>query len=286
MLYAAGFDVSTLSRLGTSLGNVTLTTAGKSDVVVDVSAITAATPSGVSLFFHGDLASSQGAQTVSNSLRLATYSTFGFATELQTALQAEATTQSWTTPSGLTVAWSSTTGKYTIAYSVANFTITAANDLTGDLLGFSGAQSGAQTYTSDQTPYLIINPTLGSVSEPTTNYEPGSIASFAVADDGTGYGIARTEGPLYKDWTQEYETKEKTLRLSQASTHPMTFQALFEHCRTVYPFYVVGGGFNESFNEIFFLREDGAHFTPERATPGNDAQFHIPFKTLVYAKTA
>lgn len=277
--YFAGFDVSAL----TSLGTITLSTAGKSDVVITLSSVTdtAGDSSTTSLFCHPLAFASGTSQGSGGASVLQEWSAVSYATALQTDLQAEATAQSWTSPSNINVTSSAATGLYTIAYSTANFDIAWSAAAGRNFLGYSGDVSGATSHAGDQTPTYVIAPTLTDVSDPTTNYEPMGVGSRAIADDGSGFGIARTESPLYRDWVQQFETKAKTLRLSAATAHPWTFQHLFEHCRTVYPFYVTSS-FNAGSNyESFVLREDGAFFKPERATPGNDAQFHIPFRAHV-----
>lgn len=276
--YFAGFDVSALT-----LGTITLSTAGKSDAVVTLSSVTdtAGDSTTTSLFCHPLAFASQTSQGSAGSSVLQEWSAVSYAAALQTDLRAAATAQSWVSPSNINVTCSASTGIYTIAYSTATFSIAWSTAAGRNFLGYSGNQSGGTSYVGDQTPTYIIAPTLTDVSDPTTNYEPGSIASHAMADDGTGFGIARTESPIYRDWIQQFETKAKTLRLSAASAHPWTFQHLFEHCRTVYPFYVTSS-FNAGSNyEAFKLREDGCSFKPERATPGNDTQFHVPFRCHV-----
>jgi hypothetical protein len=215
------------------------------------------------------------------SARLTDWSDSPYHTALHTALLAATT--AWVTPAPTTFSYAAATGKVTIAYSAADFTLTWSTDAGRDFCGFSADQSGAGTYTSDQTPSMVIAPTSGATSLSTPNYEPDGIGSVATSNDGQSVGIARTVSPLYRDWVQQYETKAKTLRLAAASTHPATMQKLFEECRGVYPF-VVSDGFGESYDEVFRLRNDGMNFSAERATPGNDAQFHINFRAIVEGK--
>lgn len=277
--YFAGFDVSLLT-----LGTMTIATAGESNAVVTLNGITgtAGDSSTSSLYSHTIGLSTIVGDDPDATARFQNWNANSFDTDLQTAMRAAATTASWATPNGLSASYDSGTGLYTLGYTTT-FSLTFSVAAGRNLLGYSGTQSGGSSYLSDQTPTYVVAPTLtNGVSEPTSNYEPGNIASRATADDGTGYGISRTTSPLYRDWIQQYETRAKTLRLDVASTHPWSFQHLFEHCRTVYPVIVINGGFNDAFPYLAgYLREDGVQFKPERATPGNDLQWHIPFKIHV-----
>lgn len=281
MIYCASLDTTLLT-----LGTLTLTTAGKSDAVVTLGNASSATGNNGTILTHACAMSSFVSQGQRGAARFSEMSDQSLATALQVLCQAALTSSSWTSPGGFTVTWSKTTGKFTFAYTTANFTMAWSLADGRKFCGFSASQSGAATYTSDRVPTYVIAPTLDKASNDTTNYEPTGIASRATADDGTGFGIARYESPLRRDWVQEFETKEKSIRLSAASTHPWTFQDLFEHCRTVFPFIVVDGFNDDSYYECFTLREDGCVFNPDRATPGNDTQFHHSLKCHVEGRVA
>lgn len=278
MFYSAGFDVSALTT-----GTITLATAGETDVVVTMSTVTATAGDSTttSLFNHAvDMTTIVGSDP-DGSARFQEFAASTYATALQTALRADATSKAWASPGNIDVTYALATG-YTITFT-ATITVTWSAAVGRQLMGFSSSpQSGASTYSSDETATYVISSTLASVSEPTTSYEPMGVASFASSDSGIGYGISRTTAPLHRDWVQQFETKAKTLRLEAATPNPWTYQHFFEHCRTVYPFIVYNGGFNDTnLTQAFYLREDGAMFKPDRASPGNDTQFHIPFKALV-----
>jgi hypothetical protein len=156
------------------------------------------------------------------------------------------------------------------------------------LLGFQdiAETSSASTHASDAVPWFTIIPTLESVSEPTLEYEPDNIASHVVPDDASeGFGITRQESPRYVDWVQQFEPKALVEPGAAVSAAPFTYRHLFEHCRTIFPFAVVYGFPVRVLDELpipielFFLRSEGARFTPDRATPGSDSQFHVPFRT-------
>lgn len=290
MIYTAAFDAAVLT-----LGTITLATAGESDAVVTLSSITNVDVEGnvteSSVFWHNEPSNATTSTNIringedpSSTVRLGTMSKRSFAKALEVALEAQM--GGWTTPTDLAVSWSRTTGYYTISWPHANFTITFSLAAGRGLLGFSGTQSGATSYTSTLMPTYVIDTTVDTVSENTINYEPRAIGNHGETDGGKGFGLARTVSPLYRDWRQEFETKEKSVRLSAAAAHPWTFQHLFEHCRGQLPFAVVNGGFGATAftdDEAFSFRGDSTHWAAKafRATPGNDSQFNIPFQCVV-----
>jgi hypothetical protein len=179
-----------------------------------------------------------------------------------------------------------TTGLVSVAYTTT-FSLTWSSATGRALCGFSADQSGASSYTGTVVPTYVIKPTLDAVSLPTPNFEPDNIAAHAVADDGSGFGTERYVSPIYRDWVQQFEVKAKTQRLFAASTHPWTLQHLFEHCRGRWPFLVISGfGSDSSSNEAFSLRTEGTSWKPDRASFMDDAQFHVPFKTVVEGTAA
>lgn len=282
MMYYAGFDVSTLS-----LGTLTLATAGKPNVVITLSSVTGQTTLGASTskMFHGPADPVYTAQDGSGEQRLSDWAASNFADYLTNAMFIGATAQSWTSPAGLSCSINTSTGIITFSYASAVFSLTWSTTAGRQLCGFAGDQSGAQSYVGTVVPTYCIAATLPAASNNTPNYEPAGIANRIYADDGQGFGMAREVSPVCRDWLQQFETKEKTFTANAASTHPWTYEALFKYCRGQWPFVVVGG-FGESFDEAFFFRSEGAVWRPERASEGNDAQFHIPFRTWVEASVA
>lgn len=294
--YWAGFDISELT-----LGTLTMATSGQSDVVITFSSMTGTdqNSASTSLMFPGPNVGDAGedygdgwdfvGEDPDSTVRLETYADVPLWEVLQAALRAEATTQSWPSPTNITCSQSGTTGRGTITYS-AQITLTFSLAAGRRFLGYSADQTGSSSYTSDITPDYIILPTALATSDPTTNYEPAGVANHMQSDDGAGFGVSRTVAPLYRDWTQIYENKAKTLRLAApdgttAGDHPWTFQALIEHCRGRFPF-IVTGGFGEGYDEAFHLRTEGTNLDWRgiRASPGNDAQFNIPFRCSVVGK--
>lgn len=207
---------------------------------------------------------------------------FGFLT--QNIIRAGATTAGWgtTAVNALTCAFTSSSTpvlRYTFGYNSA-FAIAFGSAATASLYGFSSlTASGSASLVGDILPDFIIKPSLPAVSDPTTNYEPDSITSQAVSGSGIAFGLSRSAAPLYRDWVQQYELRENTLRLAALTTAPFTHQELFESGRGMYPF-VVQNGFGTGNDEVFILRAEGSNFKPDRAAPGWDV-FHITYKTIV-----
>lgn len=281
--YAAAIDVAD-PRNG--LGNVSLATAGKTTITVNVSTLTADPVVGsgtVTIFNHGYSALGEciGEDRDGSTWMQHSFSPLTLAGKLLQGLQGAAIAAGWGSDGDdLGVGFDPTTLVYDIEYS-ANTTLTFANAATARLFGFGSlSYSGAAIHYSDITPWGIIRPVLTAVSSPTPNFEPEGIAVQAVSSGSAVSGMARSIAPLYRDWVQQYETKEKTLRLSALSAHPFTHQELFETCRTIVPFVVVDG-FGDGRYEVFFFRGEGSNWKCERANDGNDAQFHVSYKTLV-----
>jgi len=280
MMYYAGFKLSAVAGLGT----LTLGTSGKSNLVITLGTMTEndADGSATSLMFHAPAGPAYTAEDGSGSSRLREYAVAHFSEVLEAAIRVAATSATWTTPNGLTVTIAEATGIITFAYSVQNFTLTWSTAAGRAMCGFAANQSGAQSYVGTVVPTYCISPTLPAASNNTPNYELSSIANRVITDEGQGAGVSRFSSPLIRDWTQQFETKEKTFAANAASTHPWTFEHMFRHCRGQYPFAVVDG-FGGSTDEAFFFRTEGTIWRPDRASDGNDAQFHIPFQTYVEA---
>jgi hypothetical protein len=277
-MYYAGFDLSQVSGLGT----LTLATAGKSSIVITLGSITDNDSNSVasSLFFHAPNNPNYIAVDSSGDDRLLNYSVASFAQALYGDMVEGAIAQSWTSPASLVCTIAEATGLISFTYPVANFSLTWSTAAGRQFCGFASNQSGAQSYTGTIVPPYCISPTLPSASNWTVDYEPTGIANHIIADDGQGYGVSREVSPVCRDWVQQFETKEKTFTANATSTHPYTYEALIKHCRGQYPFAVVDG-FGDTADYVFFLRSESTQWHPERASDGNDAQFHIPFKTWV-----
>lgn len=287
MLYLAAFDVAADKAFGT----ITLTTVGESNVVVTLTSLSAnvADLSRTTTIFHHyteGVGSWPGVDRLGTEKLGAKHSDSSFALVLQTALQAAATTATWTAPSGLTVAYSSTTNRYTIAYATANFTIAFSTAAGAALLGYTHTEkTGAQTYAGTLSPDYTIEPTQDSASLSRLNFELEDIATQSVGASGISFGLSRAVVPIARDWIQQYELPEKTYRLDAASSHPFTFQELFEWSRTSRTF-IVYDGFGDENATVHTLRADGSAWsnsTIAYASEANIAHSHINFRTLVEA---
>lgn len=286
MLYLASFDVA-LPRHGFGLAIFIASDMVTSQAEVNVAAITAAVGSrNVSIFNHytTKLSAVVGEDPdatvhLANEMPAVT-----FAAAMQVAMRAAATTAGWANPNALTCTFNLTTQRYTFARTTgggATIGVAFGTDETAALFGMPAI--GVPTITSvtgTLLPNFIISPTLSLISTvggaQGVNYEPEGIATGAVSGSGHSSGMARPVSPLLRDWVQQYETKAKTLRANAVAAHPYSHQAMFEDCRNVLPI-VVSAGFGESYDEVFKLRPDACQWSPDRASDGNDAQFHIPY---------
>lgn len=284
MMYYVAFDTAALS-----LGTLTLTRSAFSDVEVDLDDVSTTAVDGTStgtIFFHAvgsDTAQRVTGEDPDGTIKLTHYARQPFALALQKALRDEATAESWTNASSITVTHSTTTGFYTISIAAAAYNVALAFSLTvgRQLLSFASLTSAsASSHTGTIVPSYAISATLPSVSMDTPNYEPRGIANHVETDLGTGGGTSRSVSPLYRRFRQEYETKEKTRREFAASTHPWTFQHMREWCRGQYAFMIIDG-FGAGTNEVFSFRTDSTSFDSQRHGEGNDAQYWIDFDCVV-----
>jgi hypothetical protein len=288
--YLASFD---LREPRNNLSTIQIATSGKSTISVnlftdvDSDVNSSETTVKTTVFNHADrgLGFTIGEDRAASTPMSLSYANTSFAEVVQNHLHDAASTAGWGgSESGLIISVDLTGHTYTIQYS-ATMTVTFGSAETAYIFGFDTlVLSSAASYTSTITPWGMIVPVLSAVSSPTTNYEPDGISNQAISASGAVTGLSRSVAPIYRDWVQQYESKEKTLRISALSSHPFTHQELFEVCRTSLPFVVVDGfgETDENHNkEVFFFRTEGSMFKAERATESNDAQFHISYKTVV-----
>lgn len=272
-----GFSTIALSRSGSStisvnIGNLTGTTGDASYVYNTV-------------FNHypTPLSDALGPDAVENAGLANTQVAYSFAFLVQSYLRSAATVAGWPSPNNITVSFSTSTLRYTIAHSGALTAITFGNGLTGSLFGMSNFSGSSSSVVGANLPRHIIQPILDDVS--TTNdgvmYEPRGIAATARLSNGRQFSLTRPCVPIYRDWTQQFENKARTYRLNNVS-HGYSHQQLFEDCRSVHPFVLVDA-FNDGFDSVYYLRSDGADFgkgVVQRAGGSeDDAQFHVAYRT-------
>lgn len=208
-----------------------------------------------------------------------------FGNLLEDALNTGASDKGW--GDTFTVTFSTTTFKYTISCT-STF---GATGLTPSLqlLGFNAVLSGSDSYTSTYVPVFITSSDHDHMSNVSDEYESNGVGSLAISDGGRPLGIARTKSINFMDWMQQFEPISSTFTrkgtYSKSASHlemPWTFQSLFEHCRSVYPFVVYNEDYWSGHYPVFLLRDDGANFKPQRAIPDYDGYWHIPFRTYLY----
>jgi hypothetical protein len=291
VLYMPFFDVSDSEH---GLSSITLSTAGESDIVINLSTITSndensQASSIFTHFLHSDIESFDPESVI----RFAHYARTDYVTALEVAIRAAMTTATWPSPSGFNCDFSLVTGLVTLSYTQTFGVSWATNWNNALMLGFTTPNgsfqptvlSGASSYTGQASPTFCINSTLSDVSWESGVYEPEGLGNHVINDTGGGNSIARTPAPQFNDWTQEFESYHKTYRVSAhylvSPTATWTHQDLFRHCRKGFPFVLYGDdrvGVNTGAGEIYSLRSDGMSFHPQRATPGSGTQFHIPYR--------
>jgi hypothetical protein len=276
MAYFSSFDVS---QIGAS--TLTLSTSGKSDIVLDIASMKSPVSLGETEFdtvFNHVVSKDWVSFGPNSDYPLSTIS-YSFMFAVQFRLRALATAASWTSPSSIALSINTTTWHLSIAYPTLLTAITFGNTETRRLFGFTGNFSGSSaSRTGTEVPKYIIVPEVDGASSATHVYEQDDVSSSAYSGGGRGYAISRGSNPRMRDWTQQYETKAKTFRkFAAAAPAEFTYQQMFEQCRSGYPFGVYGG-FGEEQYQAYALRGGGDSFVARPATPGNADQFHIPFK--------
>lgn len=263
-----------------SLGSLTVDD-GTSSGVVTVSSLSATNELGTSsqTFWHLD--SGFGWHIVapgpSGAIRKQSIASHGLGSTMETAIKA----LSLSGISTYKVLWSATTGRYTFSWASHPHTLVWTSASARALFGFSAdSTTPATSHVSDVIPTYVLVPRYSLVSDPSPFYEPNGIVSLANADNGESYGLARTESPQYVDFEQRFEPPWLVNRPDAEASAPWTLQHLFEHCRTVFPFAIWGGGFSEDDPNprVMMLRPDGARFRTVRASVANGLQLHVPFR--------
>lgn len=273
--YAAGFDLNNLTALyGLS---ITLTQATKTNIVI--------TPADFSpdLIAHAYVLSTATTHD-GTALFSSTWNSATFAAALTTAINDEGAAVAFPWTVTVTVAFSTTTNRYTIS-GTGTFGVTFSNTPSRLLLGYTGNLSAASSYVATLTPSFWIDATLdGRSLDREGDFEPESIASISISDDGTGYsGISRTSTPKYRSWIQPFELKRKVFKASNDGTDIWTFEDLWEHCRCEMPFVVDDG--TDSMVCVFL--PEGATFSRKQRPggPADDVHMSLPFDVWHAADT-
>jgi len=289
MYYSVAFNIGA-QNIREALGTLTIANGVDTPVVVDLSTIGGTDFNGLSTqtVWHAPT----GAYVVvgndpfgSSRVPYIATGTFGYL--VQAAINAGLTANGWSASdyqvqflennSGSPVAF------YKFVYSSAHtyqFSSVAGAQLFGNN---STTVSASASIHFLNVPRFVVMPTtqfICATRELTAfDYEPRGIGTLAIADDGSGYGIARTASPLYRDWMQQYNAPATAFR--KLKTGRYSLQELFEDCRTILPFFVAHGQFaSYAEYEVFRLRDAGCSWVPESASLANHAQIHIPFRTL------
>lgn len=298
MYYSVGFNLSVV-HAATPLGTLTVKQSGKPDLVVNIWELFANDYDSVAsqFFWHSSFFTGlfvTAGNDPARSIRYPHYALQGLATAMRNKLTALATAAGWAVDTNFGFEFREQLGSGVAkphhflgtqnGLSVSYQFSTAAG---AALFGAAGTSliGAAVSHEFPNVPQFVVFPTVQTcgatdAENAAVDYEPTGIATFALADDCTGYGNSRLAAPLYRDWVQQYEVREKLYRLHATAAHPFTFQHLFEHCRDGYPFYVAHGLFaSYAEYEVFMLRDGGNSFKPN-PNSGGSPQIHLPFRTV------
>jgi hypothetical protein len=288
-----------LENARTPLGLLTLRCPGETNIVIDIAALFAndATSVASSWFWHFTEATTF---TMVGHDRLATtryphFSVHSLSRLITATVQAAQGSLGWPT-SNFTLSWLEQTFSgsvalphYRITSSGTSITLQFSTLAGAALFGAPASTAESDGFTSyefTRVPMYVVFPSIQHVS-PTGEldahyYEPEGIASAVVSDSGMVYGNARLTAYVHCDWQQKFEVIEKVMRIRAASTHPYTFQQLFEECRSHTPFCVAHGhGASPAYQyPCFALRGDGNNFRPRSASLANHYQTHLDFRTI------
>lgn len=199
-----------------------------------------------------------------------------FATAVKTAFDAA-------TSDTFTVAFSETTGKYTISRAT-NFTLsfsTAADARLRNALGFSGSKTGATTYTSDFVAHYAMLSTIGArtFEGMPDDEEPDDVADETVDDGGTAEVVTRKTSEVLMSWWQTMESRAQTYARRQ-TTGGWTWEDFFKTTRGTHPFVVYDPNWLSS-DEATLHRftAKGAAFRPKRVSPDFSDYWNVQFVT-------
>lgn len=286
-MYLMPFDVrEPQGQAQQSLGTLTLSTVGETDVVIDLTAVAS---SGRYVYLHYNGVGGSGwciAADESGEPRLTKdFAEYGFDVALTAALQAAATTATWPNPSNLTASFrrDNTPIGYRLRYTGGTITATWSTDAGRALFGFSANVAvAAETLLADCVPTHCIVPTLLFASGDLLEYELDGTASHVIPEDnGAGTGTSSYNASVAMDFMQQFETRAKTKRLSAVTAHPESFERMVQYCRGERVFAVAYHRSTSHGGRVFALRTEGTRWRPERAGTTNDAHFHVNFQTVV-----
>ena len=274
--YSVLFDLST-DKIGFAFQAI-IGRSGEASFTIDPDAFDDSSSDHVSKYmFHGDEGPNNSIDDIDD-INLPWSNYRNLATSLEILMEELATAESWASNS-FTVAFDTTSGKYTLS-GATTFTITFNSQNSANLLGFSDLTlTGASSYESSFPCSYCIVPSFNGRSQWSREYEPGNISSLAISDSAkVQVGVGRTTVPKYMDWEQVSESYIRVFT-DDATTHTyFTWQQFFEHCRQTKPFVVNttdGDGI-----ECHMFRSDGSNFKPIPIDTNNHEYWLIRFRTI------
>lgn len=187
----------------------------------------------------------------------------------------------------VTAAFSETAGTWTVS-SAGTFSITFTGDAGGRLrraLGFSGNKSGANSYTSDQTPWFVMIPSISARTSVDGPAEPDDVAEESVSDGGQAFVVAKRSAEWQMSWVQSHEPKAAVYAWARSSANEdpsdlWTWEGFFRHVRGQHPFFVWNDAPVEfGLASLHQLTARGASFRPSRVTADFDDHWTVRFET-------
>jgi hypothetical protein len=194
-------------------------------------------------------------------------------TALQTALNAIAN-------STITVTFSTTTRKWTIAGSGGGVTAIALtfNAAAARYFGFSTGVSAALTHTGDHCAYYVISGTLEGVSDFEKQHESGDdVGADLIAADGTVEGLAQDGVPRVFSMTIPDEPAARVWHENRSTTDPWTWELAYAHCRNIEPFHIIDSS-PLGFSYVGRFRADAMALDAQLAAADYFAYASIPLR--------
>lgn len=138
-----------------------------------------------------------------------------------------------------TATWSSTTYRFTIAYSAGNFSLTLSGSdaalRMGRLLGFSTNQSGAASYVSTRTPYYVLALAKAGPADYSRDFEvPGQVRR-QVSGNGRAFSIGPRTFERRTKLALKFNTLSSTFADEATAAAPWTYEHLVTHARAHQP---------------------------------------------------
>lgn len=181
----------------------------------------------------------------------------------------------------VTVSWSATTGKYTVASAgTFSLTFTAASGLRlRAALGFTGDKSGTNSYESDSLPTYAMLSSVSGRTDVRGPMESDDIAEESVSDGGDPFVVTKKREEVLFSWVQQAEPVASVRSFAiNSSVSLWTWQDWFRATRGTHPFVVNDGLEGETEGCLYRLTSSGASFRPTKMVSDDDTWWTVPFE--------